>query len=46
MIVFRMEQAIIKKLDDRLKRSPYKTRTEFLEDACVAFLEGRLLIDK
>jgi metal-responsive CopG/Arc/MetJ family transcriptional regulator len=45
MVVFRMEQNVITRLDDKLKRTQYKTRTEFLEDVCMAFLEGRLHID-
>lgn len=44
IINFRTDERLLRKLDEKLKRSPYKTRTEFFVDACVAFLEGRLHI--
>jgi len=38
---FRIDECLLEKLDDKLKKSPYKTRTEFIVDAVEAFLERK-----
>lgn len=46
LVNFRIDSKTSDKLDEKLKRTQYVTRTEFLKDVYVAFLEGRLHIDE